>query len=67
MITLMVNGKSEILDGPTGLAELLRQRELEGRRVAIGYNGDVVHRDHWGDVVLNEGDVLDIVQMVGGG
>lgn len=67
MVTITVNGKKEALDGPMSLLDLLREHDLEHRRVAIGYNGDVVHRNHWNDITLGEGDVVDIVQMVGGG
>ena len=67
MITLIVNGKKETFDGSLRLLDLLRGRDLEHRRVAIGYNGDVVHREHWNEITLNDGDVVDIVQMVGGG
>ena len=67
MITLTVNGKKETFEGPTGLPELLDRRQVNRTMVAVGYNGQVVHRDHWGEVVLGEGDALDIVQMVGGG
>jgi sulfur carrier protein len=67
MITIVINGKQERLDAPVGLLTLLEHRRLLERRIAIGYNGEVVHRDHWADVLLRDGDRLDIVQMVGGG
>ena len=67
MITLTINGKKESLQKPTALLDYLSGRVDLERRVAIGYNGDVVHRTHWGTVVLKEGDILDIVHMVGGG
>ena len=64
---MTVNGKKESFDGPTALSEFLDARQVEQKMVAIGYNGHVVHKDNWGEVILNEGDVVDIVQMVGGG
>lgn len=68
MITIIVNGKSETLERAIGLLELLESRQVDlGRGVAIGQNGEVVHRDAWAGVTLNDGDVLDIVHMVGGG
>jgi sulfur carrier protein len=67
-LTLTVNGKPERLNGPTPLLDYLERRGLlGGRRIAIGYNGEVVHRDHWREVTLRKGDMLDIVHMVGGG
>lgn len=67
MITLTINGKRESLEAPTPLADFLRSRLDPARMVAIGYNGQVVHRQEWDKVVLGEGDKLDIVHMVGGG
>lgn len=66
-IALKVNGKARHLDSPTPLLEFLAQLELGDRPIAIGYNGEVVHRDSWGEVTLRGGDILDIVHMVGGG
>ena len=68
MITIIVNGKSETLERAIDLLELLESRQVDLRRgVAIGHNGEVVHRDAWACVTLKDGDVLDIVHMVGGG
>ena len=67
MITLKVNGKKQELEAPTPLPDFLEARGMTERRIAIGYNGEVVHKDHWGEIVLGDRDVLDVVQMVGGG
>jgi len=66
-ITLTVNGKRQSLNGPTRMTEFLKTRVDPERMVAIGYNGEVVHRRDWDTVLLREGDVVDIVHMVGGG
>jgi thiamine biosynthesis protein ThiS len=66
-VVLTVNGHPETLPGPTRLTEYLAARLDPRRMVAIGHNGEVVHRQDWGNVVLKEGDSLDIVHMVGGG
>ena len=67
MIRVQVNGKDRALDSPTGLVAFLHANGLQRRMIAVGYNGEVVHKEMWPTVVLNEGDVIDIVQMVGGG
>ncbi len=67
MITLTVNGKKQTLDGATGLVQFLDIRGVNRKMIAIGINGEVVHRDRWPQVVLKDGDVVDIVHMVGGG
>ena len=67
MIKLGLNGKERELDGPVNLVTFLEGLDINSRRVAIGYNGEVISRDRYQEVVLKDGDVLDIVQMVGGG
>lgn len=66
-ITVTVNGRRQELAGPVPLLQFLEENRLLHRRIAIGYNGEVVHRSQWEQVVLKDGDVLDVVQMVGGG
>ncbi|MGH9602961.1 MAG: sulfur carrier protein ThiS [Terriglobales bacterium] len=40
---------------------------MKGDRVAIERNREIVSRDRWSEVVLAEGDRLEIVHFVGGG
>ena len=35
--------------------------------LAIAHNGEVVSKEQFDSIVVNDGDVLDIVQPVGGG
>lgn len=67
MITLTVNGKPRELPAPMGLTEFLQLLEVKSPFVAVGYNGEVVDREEFGLVLLQEGDVLEIVRPVGGG
>ena len=67
MITLTVNGEKREIEGPVGLIAFLKTLEINPRYVAIAHNGTVLERQHWSEVVLQDGDVLEIVRMVGGG
>ncbi len=67
MITLTVYGKPQSLMGPVSLIAYLESKGVLGKRIAVGVNREVVHKDLWQSIVLREGDVVDIVQMVGGG
>ena len=40
---------------------------LDLKHVAVGYNGDVLKREQYPEVVLQDGDILEIVRPVGGG
>jgi len=62
-----VNGES--LDLPEGLtlAALLKRLGVQGDRVAVERNGEVVKKARHGEQRLAPGDVLEIVTFVGGG
>ena len=67
IITLLVNGKSRTMKGPTALKQFLSEYHVDTRFVAIAYNGMVLEKDEFGKIVLNEGDTVEIVRPVGGG
>jgi len=49
------------------IADLINTLNLAGKRIAIECNGEIVPRSQFEEVVLNEGDKLEIVGAVGGG
>lgn len=66
-ITLSVNGDSLTCSPQTPVVELLKELNYNPRLVAVEYNGEILHRQHWSDTVVKEGDQLEIVTIVGGG
>ena len=62
-----INGKPVELDAPTPLLDYLARLGVDPRSVAVEHNGEILERDGYGRVVLNAGDVVEIVRMVGGG
>jgi thiamine biosynthesis protein ThiS len=67
MIALTVNGERRELDGPIRLTAFLESLAVDPRSVAVARNGDVLPREKWPEATLQDGDVLEIVRMVGGG
>ena len=67
VIQITVNGCEQVHDGPLALAELLRRLALEGRKIAVERNGEIVPRGVHGSTLLGDGDRLEIVVAVGGG
>jgi thiamine biosynthesis protein ThiS len=55
------------LDQPTGLLAYLETLGVSARAVAVEHNGVIVERSGYGEAQLNDGDVVEIVRMVGGG
>ena len=65
---IRVNGKEREVAETCGLLDLLQQLGVEpGRGVAVERNKEIVPRERYQEVALEEGDVLEIVTLVGGG
>ena len=67
MINLMVNGKPRPIDESLDLESYLTAFGLDLTHVAVGYNGEVLKREQYPEVTLQDGDILEIVRPVGGG
>jgi sulfur carrier protein len=66
-VVLQVNGESRRCAIGTPLAELLKQLGLNPRLVAVEYNGEILHKQFWDTTLIQEGDILEVVTIVGGG
>ncbi len=67
MINLTVNGKTRTVEDSVDLATYLASFSVNLKFVAVGYNGEVIKKERYGEIVLRDGDVLEIVRPVGGG
>ncbi len=67
MIALQVNGKHVELDAPIPLTAYLEKLGVSPRAVAVEHNGAIIERDVYATTTLRDGDVVEIVRMVGGG
>ncbi len=61
-----VNGELLPVDGKT-LAEYLETSSFDIRRIVIERNEEIVPKSAYNDVVLQNGDSIEIVSFVGGG
>ncbi len=66
-ICVTVNGSEVELHQSISILAYLESKGLAERRIAVAYNGDVLPRDSFEDVIIKEDDVLEIVRPVGGG
>jgi sulfur carrier protein len=67
MIELQVNGESQTYPIGTILPDLLTQVGLNPRLVAVEYNGEILPRQLWDTTIVQTGDRLEIVTIIGGG
>ena len=64
MITL--NGKQENEKFST-LAELLEKRGYRREIVVVEMNGVIIKKENYDTTSVNDGDVIEVVQFMGGG
>ncbi len=67
MIQLTVNGKIQNFDNPINVSQLIDCLSLQGKRIAIERNGEIVPRSQFANQTLADGDKLEVVVAVGGG
>lgn len=62
---LIVNGKEEIFEKKITIQALLDTKKV--KFAAIELNGEIVNREQFNDIALNDGDKVEIVVFLGGG
>ena len=63
---ITVNGKIDEI-GSSTLQQYLSDCAFHLERIAVERNGSIAAREEWGDIVLEDGDHLEIVSFVPGG
>jgi len=66
-LRVTVNGKPREIAASLSLLEFLQSHDINPALVAVEYNGEIVHRERFQEVLIVEGDRLEVVHMVGGG
>ncbi|MGI6014056.1 MAG: sulfur carrier protein ThiS [Oscillospiraceae bacterium] len=64
---IVVNGEPIIGVEGTSLCSYLETAGYSLQRIAVERNGEIIPKNRYADVVLMEGDTLEVVQFVGGG
>jgi sulfur carrier protein len=68
MVSITVNGNPYLCRVPSHrVSDLVRDLSLEGKRIAIERNGEIVPRSKHSETVLVDGDKIEVVAAVGGG
>ena len=64
---LTVNGESRSFQGVADVAGLVAALGLDGRKVAVERNLEIVPRSAYERTALEDGDRIEIVHFIGGG
>ena len=66
-IDVVVNGATRTIGAGSSIRRVIAELGLEGKRIAIEKNGEIVPRSAYDKTTIEAGDRLEIVAAVGGG
>jgi thiamine biosynthesis protein ThiS len=64
---ITLNGQEHTVQADARLGELLQTLDLQGKRIAVEVNREIVPRSEHEHFRLNESDTVEIVNAIGGG
>ena len=64
---LRVNGKPRASREGLTVAGLLEDLQIHPQRVAVQLNGEILRREQFPEVVLKDGDTVEIITFMAGG
>jgi sulfur carrier protein len=67
VIQITVNGAAQRFSSSLPLSALIETMALQGKKVAVERNGEIVPRSAHASTLVGDGDRLEIVVAVGGG
>ena len=67
MAKIQLNGKKVVIRNNCSIFDLLKKYKLSNKKVAIEYNGVIIHKENFRKKYLKNNDKVEIVQFIGGG
>jgi len=67
VLSLKINGRDREIERPMTVQEFLAANDMVLPFMAVARNGEVLHKHEYPKVLLEDGDRLEVVRMVGGG
>lgn len=66
-MNILINGDKQQFDDNLTAAKLVEKLDLQGKRIAMEVNQEIVPRSSYESFQLNENDKVEIINAVGGG
>lgn len=66
-LSITLNGDRHEIPEPMTVDALLASLEIDPRRVAVEHNRAIIRRPKYREVMIGDGDTVEIVNFVGGG
>lgn len=67
MIAFTVNGKKIEMESPLSISTYLDSIHVNPASVVVELNYEIPDRQQWAEILLKDGDNLEIVKFIGGG
>lgn len=64
---ITLNGEAVEMKGPLTIAALVATLGVEPRKIAVEQNRTIVPKSLYASTSVSEGDIVELVQFVGGG
>ncbi|MFW6006571.1 MAG: sulfur carrier protein ThiS [Bacillota bacterium] len=66
-MNITVNGKKEKLVKEISINDYIEKKKLDPEKIITVYNEEVIDKENWNEIILQEKDNLEILKFVGGG
>jgi thiamine biosynthesis protein ThiS len=66
-IRVRLNGKEREVPGGLDVRALLESLDLHPSLIVVELNREILERDRYGEVPVQDGDTIELVHFVGGG
>ena len=67
---LTINGEEKIIfpfEKKPNLCAVIKELELNPKLIVLEFNGAILNPERWEEQIVQDGDILEIVTIVGGG
>ena len=66
-MNITLNGQARDVEAGTTIGKVVDLVTTDRQRIAVERNLAIVKREHYDDTTIKEGDVIEVVTLVGGG
>ncbi len=67
MIEVSINGETRSVSEGLKLSRLLEELGVHEHILLVEMNGDMIRREHFDENTVEEGDILELIRIIGGG
>ncbi|MBI4295789.1 MAG: sulfur carrier protein ThiS [Chloroflexi bacterium] len=64
---IKINGNAELVPDKATVQDVLATKKLPEAGTVVVLNDEIIRAEQWEEVVLNGGDQLEFVRIIGGG